>query len=247
VSGIHPVARHFDGAADDYERARPTFPPEAIEHLRSQLDLRPGRTVLDLAAGTGKLTRQLVPTGARVIAIEPLAGMRARLEQVAPGAESLEGVAEAIPLGDASVDAVTVAQAFHWFDRERAYREIHRILRPGGSLAILANARDPASRLQTDVTALLVPVRGATTISHGWDSPARAELFSDFEVWSQPWTEEYDRDRLRTRFRSVSFVAGLPEPEQTELLDRIVAVAAGLPERFPFPYVAEIFICRRQT
>ncbi|MDQ2977982.1 MAG: methyltransferase domain-containing protein [Acidobacteriota bacterium] len=244
---IHPVARHFDGAASDYERARPTFPEEAIEHLRRSLDLRSGRTVLDLAAGTGKLTRLLVPTGARVIAVEPLAGMRAVLEETAPSVETLEGTAEEIPLADGSVDAVTVAHAFHWFDRERAYRDIYRILRPGGALAVLGNMRDRESALQTAITALLEPIRGASSISREWDSPARAELFSDFEVWTHPWSEEYDRELLRTRMRSISFVAGLPEPEQSKLLDRVVGLADGLPERFPFPYVTEVFICRRQT
>jgi ubiquinone/menaquinone biosynthesis C-methylase UbiE len=243
---VHPVALHFDGAADVYERSRPTFPPEAIEHVRRELDLRPGRTVLDLAAGTGKLTRQLVPTGARVLAVEPLPAMRAVLEREVPEAEALEGVAETIPLADASVDAVTVAHAFHWFDRDRAYLEIHRVLRPGGALALLGNQRDPESALQTGITELLLPIRAATTIPRGHDAPARAELFSDWEEWRQPWAEEYDRELLRTRIRSVSFVAGLPEPEQTELLDRVVAVADGLPERFPFPYVTEILICRRQ-
>ncbi len=244
---IHPIARHFDGAADDYERSRPTFPAEAIEHLTRRLDLRVGRTVLDLAAGTGKLTRLLVPTGARVIAVEPLAGMRAVLEEAVPSVEALEGTAEEIPLADGSVDAVTVAHAFHWFDQARAYRDIHRVLGPGGALAILGNTRDRESALQTAITALLEPVRGASSIGRDWDSPARAELFSEFEVWSHPWEEEYDRELLRIRVRSISFVAGLPEPEQTELLDRVVALADGLPERFPFPYVTEVFICRRHN
>ena len=244
---IHPVARHFERAADDYERSRPSFPPEAIDHLRCELDLRPGRTVLDLAAGTGKLTRLLVATGARVIAVEPLAGMRAVLEREVPEACAMEGVAEAIPLPAGSVDAVTVAQAFHWFDRDPAYREIHRVLGPSGFLALVWNTRDPSSPLQTGITSLLEPLRGASSIAREYDAPARAALFGDWEIWTHPWAEEYDRDRLRTRFRSVSFVAGLPEPDQTEILDRVVAVAAGLPERFDFPYLTEVFICRRQT
>jgi ubiquinone/menaquinone biosynthesis C-methylase UbiE len=242
---VHPVARHFERAADDYERARPTFPPEAVEHLRRALDLRPGRTVLDLAAGTGKLTRMLVPSGARVIAVEPLAAMRAVLEREVPQAAALDGFAEAIPLPDESVDAVTVAHAMHWFDRERAFREIHRVSRPGGALAVLGNGRDLESPLQAGITELLLPIRDVLSISRGHDAEARAELFSDWEEWRLPWAEEFDRELLRTRVRSISFVAGLPEPEQTEVLDRVAALADGLPERFPFPYVTEIFICRR--
>jgi ubiquinone/menaquinone biosynthesis C-methylase UbiE len=242
---IHPAARHFDHAVDDYERARPGFPAKAIEHLRDELGLQPGRTVLDLAAGTGKLTRQLVGTGARVVAVEPLANMRAALEQAVPEADALDGVAEEIPLPDGSVDAITIAHAVHWFDRERAFPEMHRVLRPGGAVAVLGNQRDHGSPLQEGITALLRSLQEAVTIDRGYDAASRAGLFSDWEYWRHPWAEEFDRELLRVRIRSVSFVAGLPEPEQTELLDRVVALADGLPERFPFHYVTEILICRR--
>ena len=244
---IHPVARGFEQAAADYERARPTFPREAMEHLRRELDLRPGRTVLDLAAGTGKLTRRLVETGAHVIAVEPLGAMRAVLEEVVSGAEAREGTAEAIPLPDGSVDAVTVAQAFHWFDLDRAYREVGRVLRPRGALALVWNSRDRGSPLQRAITEIVEPLRGASSVRHEWDSPVRGELFSDWETWEHPWAEEYDRELLRVRVRSISFVATLPPEEQREILDRVVAAADGLPERFQFPYVTEIFICRRHA
>src|SRR5579864_1054082 len=109
-SELHPATRGFGLAADLYERGRPDYPAPAIAWLVERLDLRPGRTVVDLAAGTGKLTRLLVPSGAEVIAVEPIAEMRAKIENL----RVLEGTAEAIPLADASVDAVTVGQAFHW-------------------------------------------------------------------------------------------------------------------------------------
>ena len=108
-SDLHPATRGFELAADVYERGRPDYPAAAIAWLVERLDLRPGRTLVDLAAGTGKLTRLLVPSGADVIAVEPLAAMRALIEN----ARVLEGTAEAMPLPDASADAVTVAQAFH--------------------------------------------------------------------------------------------------------------------------------------
>ena len=106
--------------------------------LAERLGLGPGRVVIDLAAGTGKLARQLVLSGARVVAVEPLAEMRSLIPE---GIEALDGTAEAIPLPDDFADAVTVAQAFHWFDAEAALREIERVVRPGGSLALVSNRR----------------------------------------------------------------------------------------------------------
>jgi len=136
----HRPCISFARVADAYERARPGYAPAAVAYLVEQLDLRPGRVVLDLGAGTGKLARQLLTSGARVLAVEPLAELR---ELVPPGIEALDGRAEAIPLADASVDALTVAQAFHWFDEERALAEIARVLRPGGRTALVTNRREP--------------------------------------------------------------------------------------------------------
>jgi ubiquinone/menaquinone biosynthesis C-methylase UbiE len=128
-------ARSFDRAAEEYERGRPGWPPEVLELLPVAVD----STVLDIGAGTGKLTRVLAARYTHVIAVEPLAEMRAILEQRLPKAEALPGVAEAIPLGDASVDAVFTGQAFHWFANDVAVAEIARVLRPGGVLARMWN------------------------------------------------------------------------------------------------------------
>src|SRR5918997_6270384 len=136
---VHDRASSFDGAAERYERGRPGWPEAAIDAVRDRLRLTRDSSVLDLAAGTGKLTRQLVPHFAEVIAVEPLDGMRAVLERAAPGARALAGTAEAIPLGDESVDAVFVAEAIHWFDPPRAVDEIARVLRPGAGVAVLYN------------------------------------------------------------------------------------------------------------
>src|SRR5207248_923565 len=120
-----------------------SYPPESIDVLRRELGAGPGRRVCDLAAGTGKLTRSLVASGADVVAVEPVAGMRDQLSEVLPDIDVLDGTAEAIPLPDDSVDVVTVAQAFHWFKFDEALAEIRRVLRPAtGGLAILFNQRD---------------------------------------------------------------------------------------------------------
>jgi len=134
LESIEP-ARSFDRAAVEYEQARPGYP----EGVLDLLPLEANATVLDLGAGTGKLTRVLTSRYARVIAVEPLDGMRAILERVVPAAESLAGTAEAIPLPDASVDAVFAAQAFHWFANDDAIAEIARVLRPAGVLCVIWN------------------------------------------------------------------------------------------------------------
>jgi ubiquinone/menaquinone biosynthesis C-methylase UbiE len=132
-------AKAFDDAAEEYERGRPGYPEEAIERIARELDLGAESIVLDLAAGTGKLTRALTGRFAEVIAVEPLAEMRAQLVRQVPGVEALDGSAETIPLDDASIDAIFVAQAFHWFDGRRALTEFKRVLRARGGLALLWN------------------------------------------------------------------------------------------------------------
>jgi SAM-dependent methyltransferase len=136
------AAKGFSAGADAYERGRPSYSPEAIARLVEELRIGRGTRVLDLAAGTGKLTRQLIDSGAELVAVEPIAEMRAKLVEALPRVEAIQGTAEAIPLPDRSVDAVVVGQAFHWFDGDRAVGEIHRVLRPGGGLGLIWQARD---------------------------------------------------------------------------------------------------------
>jgi SAM-dependent methyltransferase len=161
------------GAAAAYERGRPGYPEDAVAELVRVLGVAPGATVLDLAAGTGKLTRQLMATGATLVAVEPVAAMRDQLARLAAGkvlggAEPanpadgpggglsvLGGTAEAIPLRDGSLDAVTVGQAFHWFDAGRAVAELGRVLRPAGRLGLIWNARDESRPWVAEIGAIL--------------------------------------------------------------------------------------------
>jgi SAM-dependent methyltransferase len=141
--GVHRAAAEgFSNAADSYGKGRPDYPPALDSWLAEELGVGPGRTVVDVGAGTGKFTTRLVASGARVIAIEPVAKMREKLALSAPEAEVLDGSAEAIPLASASVDAIVCATAFHWFATRKALAEMHRVLKPGGMLGLVWNVRD---------------------------------------------------------------------------------------------------------
>lgn len=139
-----PTAR-FDDRVDDYERHRPGYPTALVGLLQRECGLGPGRDVADIGSGTGKLTELLLATGARVYAVEPNKGMRQAAERLlgqVPGFVSVDGRAEATGLPDTSVDLVTAAQAFHWFDQTAARAEFLRILRPRGIAALVWNERD---------------------------------------------------------------------------------------------------------
>ena len=136
----------FDRVAEEYERGRPGYPDAAVDWAVAELGLDAGAAVLDLAAGTGKLTVLLAARFATVHAVEPLRRMRAILRRRCPEARVHDGLAESIPLPDASVDAVTVGEAFHWFCTRAAVREIRRVLRPGGGVALLWNCLDRDGR-----------------------------------------------------------------------------------------------------
>ena len=139
---VHEVAAAGFSDAADYEAARPSYPPDAVAWFVEHLRIAPGARVVDLAAGTGKLTRLLAPAGADLIAAEPVAGMRESFRVAAPGIPLLATTAEQLAFRDASLDAVTVAQAFHWFDHDRAIAELARVLRPGGRVGLVWNSRD---------------------------------------------------------------------------------------------------------
>jgi SAM-dependent methyltransferase len=244
---VNPVAAAgFGRAADVYERSRPSYPADAIALLAAELRIGPGRTVLDLAAGTGKLTRLLVPLGAQLVAVEPSAAMRAEFATVLPEVPVHDGTAERIPLDDAAVDAVVVAQAFHWFDAPRALGEIARVLRPGGGLGLIWNERDESVPWVAELSRVMqwdvrMPYAVGTDFrvvldESGRFAPSRRARFA-FE-------QELDREGLCERVSTTSFIAAM-EPESREaLLDAVRELVADFPQRFALPYVTEVFWCR---
>jgi ubiquinone/menaquinone biosynthesis C-methylase UbiE len=249
---IRDAARGFDVNAGAYEVARPSYPAEAVAHIVGRGGIGPGTRVLDLAAGTGKLTRLLVPTGAEVVAVEPVAAMRDRLAALLPGVEVHDGTAEALPLTVGSVDAVSVAQAFHWFDAPVALAEMHRVLRPGGHLFLVWNTRDRDVDWVRAFGDLLVD---GPDMERPYDSyydvdyaavVAEAGGFAPVELWSHAWEQPSDPDLLVARAESVSVVGSLPPEDKARVLDRIRDLAATHPDlagrdRFPFPYVTRVW------
>jgi len=252
AGGVHRTATAFSDAATVYEQARPGYPPEALAWLDRQLALGPGRRVLDLAAGTGKLTRELLARGATVVAVEPVEGMRRTLATTVPGAMVVAGVAQAIPLGTATVDAVTVAQALHWFATPEAVEEMHRVLRPGSRLAVVWNRRDLSDPLQAELHRLMAPLQGDTpsgtsgvwrrVLEDGTEGAARFEPEARFET---SWRQPTDVEGVARRVASVSFVAALANAERERFLEQVRTEARRYPPPLTLPYTAEIFTYRR--
>jgi SAM-dependent methyltransferase len=244
---VHRSARAFGDAAEVYERVRPGYPPAAIAWLSRVLDLGRGCTVVDLAAGTGKLTAPLVATGARVIAVEPSEGMLEVLRRAVPDAEPLLGTAEQIPLPDGAADALVVAQAFHWFSHDEALAEIHRVLKPGGRLALVWNRRDLSDPAHAVLERTLSRWKGDTPRHR--DGTWRAAL--DRTALFEPLAEEEVRNDhelppggLEERAASTSFIAALPEQTRHEALAEVREFEARAEVPIVLPHACELFAFR---
>jgi SAM-dependent methyltransferase len=241
VRGPYTVFAEVAGA---YERARPGYPDEAVRWLAGDEPL----DVVDLGAGTGKLTRSLVALGHRVIGVEPLDEMRAELEAVLPAVQTVVGSAESIPLPDASADVVTSAQAFHWFDHARAMPEIARVLRPGGRLALVWNSRDD----RDPWIARLSEIIGNETVQEVDVVPVLVEsgLFVHVERAQFALGQQLDRDGLLDLVLSRSYLAKLPPAEREPVLEavgRLYDETADSDGRVRLPYVTECFRATKAT
>jgi SAM-dependent methyltransferase len=256
VTPVHgTAARGFTAGAEAYERARPGYPADAVTVIIERLDLRPGRTVLELGAGTGKLTRLLGPSGARILALEPVGAMRSKLLEIVPGVELIDGTAEAIGLPAASVDAVAVAQAFHWFDGDRALLEIHRVLRPEGHLLLAWNRRDesvPWVRAVGDLIRTLAAGEPQVRDNAWRQALDRCALFGPWQSVTFPHAQSLTRDGILDRVASVSYVAAAEPAARAEVLAGVLAVLEDDPatagrEAVDLPYGTEVMWAARRT
>ena len=224
-----------DRWADDYERGRPGYPPAAL----GVVGVPATAAVLDLGAGTGKLTRSLVSRFDDVVAVEPAPAMRRLLERGVPEARVLDGSAEAIPLADASADGVFAAESFHWFDGERALAEIARVLRPRGALVLMWNL--PAGPTEPSIAAVeqllleRAPQRsemgyepldldGPQYTSGTWRDAFATSAFEELREARHANPQALDRDGLVSYFASMGWIGDLPDEERLPLLDEVRAL-----------------------
>ena len=224
--------------ATDYDELRPTYAPGSVRWVVERARLEPGSLVVDLAAGTGQLSRRFASLGTRVVAVEPAGNMRAVLTTNLPEVHAVPGTAEAIPVGDGEADVVVVGNAFHHFDAAAAFVEIRRVLRPGGALALFwARTDEDTDTMQLgirEIDEVVERERASSPIVEAYFSwfepPEHLDGFTALERRSFPTTRTMASARLGDLFATSSDIASLPEPRRSRLLARIGELAAELPE-----------------
>jgi len=241
-------------SALDYDELRPSYAPEAIAWVAERGNLRPGAKVVDLAAGTGQLSRPLAHLGLALVAVEPAANMRALLQKRLPAVRVVDGTAEGIPLTDSSVDAVVVGNAFHHFERRAAFAEIQRVLRPRGALALFWAWSLEEEQLSIpgvqEINEVVEAARGSNEIAtayRSWqDPPPDPDGFGPFERREFPVTHDIPSARLVDLYATSSDVASLPDAVRNDLLDRIRRLSSGLPDVLHLPARSVVDLCMRQ-
>lgn len=222
---LHPsAASGFAQGADDYVRGRPDYPPAIVGWLHDALGLDAQADVIDLGAGTGKFLPSLRATGARIVAVEPVAAMLAKLVTAYPTVPALVGSAEAIPLADGCADAVVCATAFHWFANAQALREIHRVLRPGGRLGLIWNVRDERVAWVVRLTALVNRYQDDTPrqASGAWRAVFPFDGFGPLQASEFAYEHRGPaQDVIVNRVLSTSFIAALPPADRDDVAAQV--------------------------
>jgi SAM-dependent methyltransferase len=252
---LHALVAGFADVAAVYERGRPGYPPVVVERVVAELGVStadPPSRVLDLGAGTGMLSRPLLAAGLDLVAVEPLAGMRVALAAGIGEERTLDGQAEAIPLADGSLDGAVSADAFHWFDGERAAAELHRVLRPGAGLVVLwLNGTWEGTPFEHELTALLEPLweRGrhpSIKLGRRAEALAAHDAFAPIHRVEVPFEDAVDRDGFLAWFASFSVVGALGDEERAAFLERVGAIfdrhVGGTLTR---PWRADLWVTRR--
>lgn len=227
---------------DRYNSARPGYPPDAVDFFVETFGLDPTSHVLDLGAGTGIFARQLLGHVGRLTAVEPSASMRATFASETPGVEILDGSDVDIPLGDDEVDAVFVAQAFHWFDAPRALLEIHRVLRPGGHLGLIWNERDTQTPWIRDLNhAMQWDVRGPYNPDVDFGAILARGPFHDVRRDVFRHREALAHTQVLQRVLTTSYVTLMDDDERASVVGDVAAVLASLADPVDVPYVSNVY------
>ncbi len=243
-------ARSFGRTAELYEIGRPGYPHDLLRQIFDEIAAESGSTapqILDVGAGTGKLSRQLVEFGS-VVAVEPLDEMREQFQIVVPDVTCMAGSAESIPLPDASVDVVTVGQAYHWFDQQRANPEISRVLRDGGWLVALWNSEDPEVPWVAALEEIMTR-DDAHPHEPRMDWPVRftnAPWFSELVRREGTMVLSRTKAQLLSSMESHSYLSVRSEADRQPVLDEVARLIADFPDPFDVPFVTEAFLCRKQ-
>jgi SAM-dependent methyltransferase len=252
---LHPsAATGFAQGAGDYVRGRPDYPPDIIGWLRDSLGLQAGMSAADLGAGTGKFLPALLATGADIIAIEPVASMLAQLSAQYPQVRILNAAAQAIPLADATLDAVVCATAFHWFATREALGEIHRVLKPGGRLGLVWNVRDERVDWVARLTALVDGYQGDAPrqASQTWRTVFPFPGFTPLRSAEFAYRHEGPAEQvIVSRVLSTSFIAALPPQQRARVADEVRALIAAEPtlagrDTVALPYRTMAYVTQKE-
>jgi len=238
----------------DYDELRSEYAPEAVSWVAERCGIGLGSSVVDLAAGTGRLSGRFLQLGVDVIAVEPAANMRAVLKERFPTVRVIVATAESMPFDDGAVDAVVVGNAFHHFGRDAAMAEIHRILRPGGALAVFWAW--PAEEEQLKIPGMRAifeaveetHAQAAIMAAHrSWsEPPATVDGFDPFERREFSTTHVLPAARFADLYATFSDVVSLPAAIRAGLLDRIGQLSRGLPETMHLPQRTVVDLCVRR-